>query len=153
AAAPIDESKTSKTSFRACLFAPCAQAPRLIEKVSIDNLSGILRSGGSSQVDNRPVGKLRHLSGVVQVVVVPERETAVENYVSFRVERVGVNQYDAVLLCRVALVTDNDLRGIPADRQPIGDSFKDGIRRRVSPQHKIRAGDIVVVDLCVVFDA
>ena len=48
-------------------------------------------------VEDGPVGQLRHLPGVVEVVVLAEREAAVEHDVLLRVERVRIDQHRHVM--------------------------------------------------------
>ena len=82
---------------------------------------GYARVGRRAEVDHGPVGELRHLPGVVQVVVLAEREAAVEDDVAARVERVRVDQDQGVVLGVERPVADLDLLRVPRDRQLVGD--------------------------------
>ena len=127
--------------------------PGFAEEVGGDDLARLPRVGRGGDVDDRPVGELGHLPGVVQIVIFAERESAVEDDVFRRVERVRVDQDRRVGLGRERLRAGDDLVPFPADRQLVGDPLEDGVALGVAPEDEVRGGDVGVVDARVVLDA
>src|SRR5687768_490331 len=71
----------------------CFPLPLLSEESRIHDLSRpalVRRRGG---IDDRVIGQLRNLPRVVQVIVFAERESAVQNYIPFGIERIRIDQH------------------------------------------------------------
>src|SRR5262245_25535676 len=100
----IEGSHTSPTRKRGIDAFPClrvglvcrslflGELPSLIEEAGGHNLAGGARGHRAIDVDHGEVRQLWHLAGVVQVVVLAEREAAVDDDVLLRIERIRVDQ-------------------------------------------------------------
>ena len=118
---------------RAGLFARDPQFPLFAEEIGANDLARVATARGRPQVDNRPVGQLGNLPGIIQIVVLTKREAAVENDVALRIQRVRINHDQGMLIGRIFLCPGDDRALVPANRQFRGDLFEDCIRRRVAP--------------------
>ena len=52
---------------------------------------GVRAVGRRPQIDNRPIGQLRNLPGIVQIIVLAICEAAVEHDIALRIERIWAN--------------------------------------------------------------
>src|SRR5262249_43880226 len=68
------------------------QLPLLPEKSSRDNLARVALVGRGSGIHDGVVRDLRDLARVVKIVVLAEREAAVQHDVFLRIQRIGINQ-------------------------------------------------------------
>src|SRR5690606_10193222 len=142
--------RTWKSGLRSLSFAiRPLQLPLLVEEVGVDDLAGPAGVGFDPQIDDRPVGQLGGLPGVVEIIVLAVGEAAVEDDVLPGVERVWVDQDRRVMFGVEPPVADDDLVLTPANRQPIGDAGQDAVARRVAPQDEVVCGDVLVGDLGV----
>src|SRR3954447_25368746 len=83
----------TKSNLSPCILSLCLrvsvvrslQLPALVEEVRIDYLTRIAALGRRGGVDDGPVGQFRYLPGVVQVVVLPVGEAAVQHDITLGV--------------------------------------------------------------------
>ena len=128
------------------------QPPRLVkEALRLDKQRKVLvivsRLG---HVDDGPVGQFRRLHVVVGLIV--KRETAVDDDVLFRIERIGKNQHRHVIGVE-PLGADGDSVDGPSNWKAIGDAAIDGIARRVAKERQVVIGNVIRRDVGVVLDA
>ena len=108
-----------------------------------------------AHVHDGPVGQLRHLAGVVQVVVFAEREAAVEDDVMLA----GSADWDRSAPARACPAGRRSWRRrctplrVPADRQLAGDLRQHGVAARDRPTGQVAGGDVGVGDVRVVLHA
>ena len=116
-----------------CLLSPALQLPFFPEKCCVHDLPRRARRRRCVNIDNCPIGQLRDLPCVVEIVVLAKRETAVEHDVPLRVQRIGVDQHRYMMLRIVRLVADVNALIVPADRQFRSDLRQQLIAARIAP--------------------
>src|SRR6516164_2409965 len=92
-----------------------------------------------------------NLPGIVEIVVLAERETAVEHDVLFRIERIRIDQHWYVMANVKGLFADkNPLLFVPPNRQFVRDLRQHTVALRIAPENQVRVGDDLIIDLGVV---
>src|SRR5262249_55189951 len=74
------------------------QFPLFIEEARRRHLARQSRRRRRAHVDHREIRKLRHLSRIIEIVILAESEAAVEHHVTLRIERVGIDQERHMML-------------------------------------------------------
>src|SRR5688572_29174359 len=96
------------------------QPPSLVEEPGLHDLSRPSGTGGRVEVHDGVVRQLRALPRVVQVVVLPEREPAVQDYISLRIQRIRIDQDRYVVVPGEFLGANLNLSLIPRYWQLFG---------------------------------
>ncbi len=133
------------------LFFSSFEFPRFIEEACSGDLAGSDGVRGFAEIDDGPIWELRHLTCIVEVVVFPIREAAIDDDVAFRVEGIGIDEDRHVSIGVVFLAADFDAFGCPLDGQLVRDLLQDGIAARVAPENDILGCDVFVLEFGVLF--
>src|SRR2546425_231611 len=134
-----------------CPFRRRLELPLLAEKSGVHNSARCARRNRQGNIDDRPVRQLRHLTSVVQVIVFPKGETAVEHDVALWVQWIRVNQHRDVSVPRIIRLRRVYALRVPADWQLVCNSRQQLVARRIAPQHEVVRRDVVGGDFRVVF--
>ena len=93
------------------------------------------------------------MAGVVQVIVLAKREPTVDHNITFRVQRIRVNQHRDVTIPWIIRLRRVHALRVPPDWQLVRYPRQQFVARRITPQHEVVRGDILVGDFHVTFYA
>ena len=122
------------------------QFPLFSEEISGGDAARGAGVGGLVEVNHGPIGQLRGLAGVVEVIVFPEGEAAVEHEVTLRVHRVRVDADQGVVGGGEGFFTGFDFAAGPGNGKLPGGFGDEGIGGGIAPEDEVRGFDIVFRD-------
>lgn len=128
------------------------ELPLLIKEAGTDNLTWPNVAGWGAEINHGPIGQHGDLTGIVKIRIVTEGETAIDDNVFIRVERVGVNHDELMVGCVVLLAVDFNGVLIPLDGELVDDFFEHYIAGRIAPEDEIGVGDVLLIDGIICFD-
>lgn len=105
------------------------------------------------QVDHRPIGQLRGLPGVIEVIVFAEGEAAVEHDVTSGVGRVGLDEHEGVASGRKRPMRQPQGVGGPGEGQLRGQPGEFGVACGITPEHEVVGEPVGFGEVDVILDS